>query len=132
MAKNRTSKYYTLPPASWDSYESKCMRNNAPFEIGFIRESNKQPDNLMVYPVKRELNGKTQISYYLVEHTLKNIESMGGYSRYNMECNTLNELELVKTIKGSAYATYTVKELTRKRPRRKIKPNKYPMTKLIL
>lgn len=130
MVKNE--KYYTLTPTPWDSYESKCIRNNASFEIGFIRESKKPPDKYMVYPVTRELNGKEQQTYYLVEHNLKDIESMGGYSRYNMECKPLYEVEPVKNVKGSPYALYKVKQSAKKITARKIKPNKLPLTKLIL
>jgi hypothetical protein len=132
MVKEKSNKYYTLTPSDWDSYESKCIRNNVSFEIGFIRESKKQPDRLMVYPTERKLNGKTHVTYHLVEHNLKDTETIRGYSRYNMECKPLYELELVKNFKGNPYAIYSIKQLTGKTPARKIKPIKYPMTKLIL
>lgn len=132
MEKNTSRKYYTMPLSDWDSYESKCIRNNASFEIGFIRESKKPPDSLMVYLIKRELQGRKKVTYQLVEHTLKDVQSIGGYSRYNMQCKALQELELIKSIKGNQYAMYAIKQPTRKTPTRKIKPNKFPMTKLIL
>lgn len=127
MAKDKNSKYYTLPLCAKDSYESKCIRNNAPFETGFIRERNKEPNRYMVYPVEGEV-----VRYYLAEHTLRDTESMSGYSRYNMECKPLYEVELVSSVKGSPYAMYRIKQDAKKRPTRKIKLNKYPITKLIL
>jgi hypothetical protein len=77
-------KYFTLPESHWESYESKCLRNNSLFEIGFITAKNKKPDRFMVYPVIREQNKKEQTRYYLAEHTEKDIESTGGiFPLYN-------------------------------------------------
>ena len=136
MAKNplesKPKKYYTLPESEWDSYESKCIRNNSPFVIGFIRERNKQPDKFMVYPVKRELNNKVLTTYYLAEHTLIDTESMAGYSRYNMECKPLYELEPVKKSKDGQHGEYKIKQPSRKTPIRKIKGGKTPVTRILL
>lgn len=132
MNKVKSRKYYTLPPSTWDSYESKCIRNNTSFEIGLIGESKKQPEKYMVYPITRNLKGNLQVEFHLVEHTLKNIQSIAGYSRYNMECKPLYELELVKSIKDNSYALYTEKQIVRKKTTRKIKPNKMVPTKFIL
>jgi hypothetical protein len=129
---SKPKKYYTLSESAWDSYESKCLRNNSPFIIGFVRQKNKQPDKFMVYPVKRELNKKLHITYYLAEHTLKDIESMGGYSRYNMESKPLYELELVKKSNDIHYAEYKPKPATRKTITRKIKQDKTPVTRILL
>ncbi len=86
----------------------------------------------MVYPVKRVIKNKTQITYHLVEHNLKDTESMGGYSRYNMECRPSIELDLVKTVKDSPYAFYKIKQPAGKTRTRKISPAKTPITKFIL
>ena len=136
MAKNppesKPKKYYTLVESEWDSYEAKCLRNHSPFVIGFIRQSNKKPEKFMVYPVKRELNKKMQVTYYLAEHTLIDTETMGGYSRYNMECKPLYEVELVKKSKEGNSAEYKQKQPAKKITTRKIKQEKTPVTRIIL
>jgi hypothetical protein len=131
MADAKSKKYFTLSIIDWESYESKCLRNNAAFEIGFIKQKNKPPDKFMVYPVKRVIKNKTQITYHLAEHILKNTESIGGYSKFIMECRPSTELELVKNVKDSPFGFYRTKPAG-KTHTRKISPAKTPITKIIL